>query len=275
LDNTETWQPQKLIRFIQNLNTSMHTSEIETDVGFAMIKPMLESIDRQFLACEYVGASLAQLAGLKTPDFAILRIPEPSQLPIKSEKVIAGPAFVSRKIEAKHLSDVEDELLKLVSPYSFNLLVAFDTWVQNGDRIQRLPGIPQIPPGNDKNVLVTSSEENSPELWSIDFAECFICGDGINERLNQYDFTKCHSLYGLYNSFLPYIDQKLLELSMEAIMAIDQNKIKAIVNNIPQEWGIDSKARSSLNTYLLDRRQFLSEELINIVNMHLPAGSFS
>ena len=76
----------------------MLTSEIETDVGLAMIKPMLEGVDRQFLACEYVGASLAQLAGLKTPDFAIFRILEPSQLPPIREKVIAGPAFVSRKI---------------------------------------------------------------------------------------------------------------------------------------------------------------------------------
>ena len=116
------WKPTKVERVIETIRTSTRPAKVQTDCGIAFLKGMGNPAGNDALACELVAGELAQLIGLKVPDFAVVNL----DLNISMDglgSMTCGPAFVSRALTGSTGDDADTFLKKLARPSDIARLV--------------------------------------------------------------------------------------------------------------------------------------------------------
>jgi len=200
--NPTDWRPTALRRVVHSKDTSMGTTEIVTDAGWAYIKPMGNRQGPHALAAEWVGTHLARWLGLPTFDFAIMELGDADTFPLPRKAAAqAGPAFVTRAMKGKPWSGDPAVLSKLVNPDDVSKLVVFDTWTLNCDR--HPPDLSKRKPNRDNVYLST---ENAPRhrlrLVAMDHTHCFTCGRDLTGNVATIDRVRSDEIYGLFPEFV-------------------------------------------------------------------------
>lgn len=184
------------------------------------------------LLTEYIGASLAKLWGLNTPDFTIVdvRINHIRQLPrIAFERKCFGSEFQSnaffldsailKHIRKKHINKFEKTGLLLIG--------LFDIWTANEDRNW-----------DNANLLYSIDQNGLYSFISIDYGACFNSCNFDFEILSDTDVIYEHNLYKklfVDSEELLRLASNLKAQSFELVKNCESNW-NLILNSIPKEW---------------------------------------
>lgn len=269
------WPPTRFRRFEESKPTSTCVCIVQTDAGRAYIKALGNPEGPHALAADWIGTELAAAVDLKTLDRCILPLGPADTIPFAGGgHAEPGPAFCTRAESGRPWSGDTADLQFLENPEDIARLVVFDTWVMNRDRHH--PDHRERRPNRD-NVFL--SEERSPpgryHLLAIDHSECFREGGEITNRVNRIDRVRDARLFGLFPEFLPFINRRRMQESLDPICMVDSSRIRGILDSVPREWQLAPEARVALSDLLLRRATYLAEQLTTILDSTLETGLLS
>ncbi len=215
------------------------------------------------LACEYVGTQLAQWFGLPTFQFAIIQVTDVDELPFhQGGNAQPGPAFITRMERGQPWGGSTDELRNLANRADITRLVIFDTWTRNPDRYSvDATGRLRI---NYDNVFLSS--EGAPRgqvtLKAMDHTHCFTNGGQLTHRTSN--IGNCHDprVYGLFSEFRPLLDSDVAREAVQRLRGFRRADAQPLADSIPNEWDVGPLARQALAELLVQRAQYLAENLI-------------
>jgi hypothetical protein len=96
------WKPMHLLSVAKSYDTSVGTTEIETDAGTAYLKPMGNRSGPHVLAVEWIATHLAQWFDLPTFEINLLVLHESDVFPLpRGNKAAPGPAFVAKAMKGR------------------------------------------------------------------------------------------------------------------------------------------------------------------------------
>lgn len=252
----QKWQPQRLDRVVQTLETSTQVSKIDTDQGLAFIKGIGNPAGLGSLVSELVCAELASWFGMIIPDFAIVQVDD-LEIPLKGiGKVQPGPAFASRSMDLRTADGTDNYLNRLRQPEQLAKLVLFDTWVRNGDRCPPTDALDPFP--NYENLTFAASG-NAYDIVVIDHTHCFTDGDLATDISDPHVRTD-DRIYGMFPEFPPFLSDDGLYDAAARLAQIDERFVRNVVQSIPQEWGMTLRDRDALSLAILDRARLVARD---------------
>lgn len=237
----------------------MQTARIVTDAGHAYIKSMGPHESPHLLAIEFIATRLAQWFKLPVLDFGIIAIDEKiDEIPLNNQSFAqSGPAFVTRAISAHPWGGNGDELKNLVNLPDIARLIVFDTWVRNCDRYStNLTGHR----ANYDNVLLEHMAGNNAgklRLIAMDHTHCVTCGRELDSKLHEMSFVQDDSLYGLFPGFVKRVRQADVEAAIVDLEKLENEFVKTVVNEIPDQWQVSRSSKQSLADFLALRARYV------------------
>lgn len=240
---------------------------VTTDGGTAYVKCLGNPQGPHALACEWIATSIARVMGLPTFDFALLDLDE-EDVPFPDGRERPGPAFATREEEGATWSGDAETLALLSNPDDIAKLVVFDTLVCNWDR---------CPPNGEKlnyGNLFLSTERvgpTRPTLLAMDHSHAISSVRRMDLYLEQEDRSADERIYGLFQAFAPYITEGPVTRALRSLSEVTEERIDAILAEIPPEWILDAQGKAAVRTFLLRRRAYLVETLYE--RLSLAAGS--
>lgn len=261
--NGSGWAPTAFRRFVRSYPTSLCTSLVEMDQGFAYLKGLGNREHPNCLACEVVGTALADWLGAETLDWDIYAVKREDEIPILEGRVQEGGSFVTRAEQTGVTwSGDEEDLTKLSNPSAISKLVVLDTWFRNCDR--------HAPDGlriNRDNVLLVRDTNTKKQyrLLAMDFTHAFSCGHELTRRMSYIEYVKDESVYGLFPEFVRFLDITEMDACAERLNEITSEEIGAIMQLIPDEWHVSRDVKASWSSLLLNRARFLADSIVDLV----------
>lgn len=250
----KNWQPTAVERVTRVLSSSTRPLIAVTDKGPAIIKYIDKRAGNDALIGELVCGELANMMGLKTPDFAILSIPEFVISHEGHALVASGPAFASKWTEATALSPRSTLLQKLRRPDDVAKLVVLDTWIRNKDRFSA-PSSGANGVENYDNVLL-KRDKRMVELLIIDHSHA-LSETTIEDELGQ-PWVDEEAIYGLFEEFEPFLTHKSVNAALTKIVEIDQAWIRQVCASVPRQWGMTDGLADRLSSCLAQRGRKLA-----------------
>ncbi len=265
------WQPTRVDRVVNVVESSMRPVEVVTDAGSAFLKPLGGCCDGPHpLACEWVGSNLAKWFNLPVPDFSIIDLDEVTAGMINefpNGRAQSGPAFISKKHElAVPWDGSREKLDKIQNPDIIPKLVLFDMWTLNWDRCPpRGDGVHRRK--NCDNLLIVGDKARKRRslLVPIDFGECFSISRELNEHVARIDRIQDERIYGFFEAFCPFMDNGLIEAGGDQLGSFENSDVEEIVSQIPDQWQVDYRAQSALCNFVYSRAQFLADNAKRIL----------
>lgn len=250
----KNWQPTAIERVIRPLASSTRPLLAVTDQGPAIIKYIDNPAGNDALIGELVCGELANMMGLKTPDFAILSMPELVISHGGHGLVASGPAFASKWTEATALSPRSTLLQKLRRPDDVAKLVVLDTWIRNKDRFSA-PSSGAYGIQNHDNILLRK-DKRMVELLIIDHSQA-LSETTIEDELGQ-PWVDEEAIYGLFAEFEPFLTHKSVNAALTKVVEIDQASIRQICARVPRRWGMTDGLADRLSSCLAERGRKLA-----------------
>jgi len=259
------------VRFEEALDTSMGTARIVTDAGPAYIKALGNRQGPHPLACELVATRLAAWFGLPTFDLAIIEIDaEVDEIPFqRGGQAASGPAFVTRAAMGHPWGGSEGELSKLVNTADVGRLVVFDTWVSNCDRHNRYHPDLRVRRLNYDNVFLedlVGDQAGKIRLMAMDHTHCFTCGRDLNGKISNIAKVKDDGLYGLFPGFVSLVRQSDVETAIDQLGQVNVEAVRPMIEDIPDEWEVDKKAKKSLLELVVQRAEFVAATVLKTIS---------
>lgn len=251
------WQPTEITRVIETFPTSTRVAKVMTDEGVGFLKSMGNPAGNESLASELVGSELAALLGLTVPPFAIVDVGA-LEIPFEGGgQADAGPAFISRELIGVTADGTDTFLRKLIRPLDVALMVVFDTWVRNLDRC---PPADYFDPEPRRDNLFFTPVRQRFNLVALDHSHCF-AEEGLEIGLGHDQFVEDTGIYGLFPEFEPYLTGKLVQQAVEALRAVDQADVHAIVASVPVPWGPGAGLRQLWCDKIMARRDVVADHI--------------
>jgi hypothetical protein len=271
------WPPESFHRFVQTIESSSRTAYIHTDAGPAYLKAINNPEGPHILACDWFGTELARRFGLPTFDVAILHLTDLDEIPIGDGVMAApGPTFVSREEKGTTLGGTE-ALQEIVNPEDIPRLIVFDTWLRNCDRFGPEYGKEGQPRINPDNVFLSSDAQPLGKfiLKAMDHGHIFTCGRPLTTRLGQIGNVKDRRLYGLFPEFREFVTVEAIDGVAAEFSTVTPALWADLLRSIPSEWEITEPVRKAIDTFLIDRAQFLRDNLHDIAHRALSPGQMN
>lgn len=223
-----------------------------TDLGGAIVKYMGNRAGQDALVAELLAAELAGKIGLRTPDFAVVVIPE---IETTDPLVIAqsGPAFFSRWEQAQSLSPKSALLANLRTPSDVARLIAFDTWIRNKDRFANGSNEEIL---NYDNILL-KADKRKTQILVIDHSHAF-AETTMDDEINDLWATE-QVVYGLFNEFAAMLTRRDIKVALDALCAVEIEEIKSICLSPPPQWGFTAEMGNKLAALLVARAKLMSQ----------------
>lgn len=205
----------------------------------------------KILINEFVCAEIAQLLNLPLAEPALVNVDEQFIIDygetltnhIKHD-IKPGIHFGSKKIKKAFPINSTSMLEKATNINSISSLIIFDHLICNKDR-----------DSNAGNLLFDASNKS---IVVIDHSHAFDIGPlwddvQLNHRIGQEFYHFPMNGY-VYNKLVQFIDgHNPFHDVIYKVGLIDENKLNAIMNKIPESWNISNEEKKSLIGYLLDR----------------------
>jgi hypothetical protein len=248
------WRPARIERVNAVLTTSTKPLLVVTNAGTALVKYMGNRAGLDALVTELLAAELAGKIGLRTPDFAVVEIPEIETAdPLVS--VQAGPAFFSRWEQAQSLSPNSKLLANLRTPSDVARLVVFDTWIRNKDRFADDANGGVL---NYDNILF-KADKRKTQLLVIDHSHAF-AETSLEDEINDSWATE-QTVYGLFNEFAPMLTRRDVKLALDILCSVAIGGIWDICRSPPPQWGFTASMANRLAALLVERAKLMNEWL--------------
>jgi hypothetical protein len=252
----QRWQPRRLDRVVQTLETSTRVSQVSTDEGLAFVKGMGNPAGLGSLVSELVCAELATWFGLRVPDFAIVQVDD-LEIPLKGVGIVQrGPAFASRTMDLRTADGTDTYLSRLRRPQDLAKLVLFDTWVRNADRC---PPSDALDPTPNYENLTFAPIGKVYDVVAIDHTHCFTDGE-LTTDIGDPEIQADGRIYGFFPEFPPFLENANFHEEAARLGQIDDAFVRQVVQSIPQEWGITLGERNMLADAIIFRAQLVSRE---------------
>lgn len=259
------WQPTRLDRVVQSLETSTRVSQVSTDAGLAFVKGMGNPSGSGSLVSELVCAELATWFGLRVPDFAVVQVDD-LDIPLRGIGVVQrGPAFASRTMDLRTADGTDTYLKRLRRPQDLAKLVLFDTWVRNADRC---PPADALDPSVNYENLTFAPVARGYELVVIDHTHCFTEGD-LATDIGDPSIQQDDRIYGLFPEFPPFLEDASFHEAAAKLGQIDDAFVGEVVRSVPHEWGMTAGERDMLRTTLIARAGLVAREVPRILAAQL------
>lgn len=253
------WRPTKVIRSIQPLKSSTEVIHVELDAGEAFLKGMGNPQGDECLAFELIGTRLARLSGLFVPDYGVVQHEFLELVRISGHPVQEGPAFVSRALPGG-TGGGDAFLAKVVNEFDIPLLVAFDTWLANADRCP--PDGAFDPTPNWDNIFFVPLERGGYQLTVFDHTHCFAEAT-LADALRDHQYEQDCRIFGAFPEFGSRLTEDAIRKACQSIRAIDVDAIKAVVDDVPNQWGVSLNARREWFEQINNRRSLLERILMD------------
>jgi len=257
-----TWQPERLIRLVDPLNTSTKPLHVVTDKGEAIVKAMGNPMGPESLAFELVGTELARWFGLQTPDFAIVFLKDTPQNWCPHFNIIDGPAFLSSYMRAETYEGQTTFLENLSKPEDIARLVVFDTWVRNRDRHPPDASSDETPLNLDNLMFARNPHSGRSlkyDLIVFDHTQAF--SDAGYEGLGDTASIKFDGIYGLFDAFQTYMTHAAVSAATERLRQIDERQVQALLDAVPAEWELTAKLKKSWCDLIVRRATYVAETI--------------
>ncbi|MEH7388266.1 HipA family kinase [Bacillus sp. JJ1521] len=217
---------------------------------------------RRCIANDYIGTMLAKMLNLPTFSTSFIHV-IPELLPDKATfpnlanlkpGIAWGTLFHTEVSEPKS----KEDFINLTNRHLIPWVIAFDHWVLNWDRANKMANILLDKKTNkwyliDHGIAFTSTELVLGALrWNI-------------EMLNKYQNITNYSFRGeLYDQFVPYVrGSNPFDKAIKEIQRISKEDILEIMDLIPDSWKITSKEKKVFARALIKRAENLPEILNN------------
>jgi len=258
--------------FIEELSTSgSYPSKVECSDGHMyIVKHSQQNRNYLHLINEFIGSHLAKLANINIPDFALIRLIDEVFPPTyhyqlgKPNGLGFGSQFLSNtsknlvvfhksnftKLTGITLHDISKDLIDIC---------VYDTWVMNSDRSV-----------NNTNLLLHESSSNI-KLVAIDQASIFY---GLSYKLLVKEKTENLSVGDtlVYSDLFSSIYEKVgiffevyKNIALDNIKSISDNKIKDVVDSVPNDWHITSSDKNNIIGFLIYRKNSIEKFFNNVL----------
>lgn len=260
------WNPTQIRRVIRVHSTSTSPALVETDQGLAFAKARGNAEGTHTLACDWIGCQLAALLGLFVPEVAIVDLGASVcwRMLVASgegEKVLPGPAFLSRMVDDVFAWDGSVELLQEADNLSHVAgLIAIDTWLRNNDRCS-----PDRTKQNLGNVVFCPGEGSKSRILTIDFSHCISQGHSPSKSALGIEATRDERVYGCFPAFRQVVDEEQLGRFAREMRRIKKREITNVLKQVPRAWKIPAKAHEMLPRFLSGRQDHVSATLVDLV----------
>lgn len=258
-----SWAPKEITFVLDQdpLLTSTRPVRVMTDVGEALIKAPNNPEGPQVLAREWVAAGLATTLGLEVPGFAMIDLVGDEFKLDDGRAIGKGAAFASRWIPEFYEWDGESKSLQGVGNLEMlGLIPVFDTWIRNTDR-HRGSSHPDGSHWNYGNIGFRQSKVGGcvqRQLVAIDHSHVFNRPD-LDRHLADIAVVKDDAVYGTFPQFAPHILWGSLASAVGRLCEVTDCQIRATMEGLPDEWGVDHSVVRKLEEMLQRRRDFLCE----------------
>lgn len=202
---------------------------------------------------------MAELFGLPTFERAVFDYDGFPEVELYSRGVAqAGPAWISRLEEGITWSGRKEDLNLISNKADLAKLVILDTWILNCDRYD-----PRTRRVNRNNVFFSRKDPGVLpfRLMAMDHTHSFTCGRPLGARLSSIEYIKNDTILGLFPEFKEVITYADLVAAQNALGKIPTGEIEHAVDDLPDEWEIDNSIRTTLKTFLNQRRDYVIEDL--------------
>lgn len=211
-----------------------------SDMNSYICKYIRNSASAQKLACELIGAKMAQVWELNVPPVSLVRI-KPEHWPVK----YLPPKVMTTMLGSKYLSSVEyispsnfDKLAKSVSNLGHLLKIAlFDFWVANEDRNE-----------NNSNLLY---DVITKMFVPIDFG-CILNNADLQSTMMQLTITDTIVNSPLFKYMSEGIASQTIQKQVSNLkgkyikyVSQCQKHVDSIVEEIPTDWNIPASLVSN------------------------------
>lgn len=211
-----------------------------SDMNSYICKYIRNSASAQKLACELIGAKMAQVWELNVPPVSLVRI-KPEHWPVK----YLPPKVMTTMLGSKYLSSVEyispsnfDKLAKSVSNLGHLLKIAlFDFWVANEDRNE-----------NNSNLLY---DVITKMFVPIDFG-CILNNADFQSTMMQLTITDTIVNSPLFKYMSEGIASQTIQKQVSNLkgkyikyVSQCQKHVDSIVEEIPTDWNIPASLVSN------------------------------
>jgi hypothetical protein len=254
------WNPNTITRAVKGFTTATRTVRVDTDLGEGFLKALGNPEGPHALACELVGSLCADWLGLKTFDFALIRVTDPDEVSLMGERwAQPGPAFISRAEDMGFTWGGDAQTISaVVNRGDLSRLVVLDSWLRNCDR--HAPDGRRI---NRKNVFLMqrTQPQRQLELIAMDFTHAFTCGNELDRRLGYIEKIRDEAVFGLFDEFKAHLSREVVIETAARLMAFDSNLAELFISRVPTEWSVDGPIRSVWKRFLVDRAHFCADTI--------------
>lgn len=259
------WNPKRIRREIEALDTGSEVVQVETDAGRAFAKFPGGGEGPHVLACELVGTRLAEWMGLPVFDSVLLDYPGVPEITLhKGAKAKAGTVWLTRRVDGFPWGGHEDDLKYLANPEDLAKLVLLDQWTRNCDRYRPES---QLAPRRINRNNVFFMREGAPAgrfiLVAMDHTHILTCGGELTPKLARIDLVRDATQFGLFPEFVPHLKRADAERAVAAMIAIPGDEIRALIRSIPSDWQVEPPVREALLDFLLQRRDWLAKDFVS------------
>jgi hypothetical protein len=259
-----SWQPRRVLRFIQGVRSSTRVMRVETDAGEGFVKTLGNPEGPHALASEWVGSRLAELLGIPTLDFTLIVIEPGTELPMAGgANALPGPAFISRLDTGLPWGGQPEQLASVANRADLANLVVLDTWIRNRDRFFVGPPIRQ----NFDNVWLShrAGGRRGYVVTAIDHTHCFGDAAQLTTSLASISKVQDDRVFGLFPAFRKYLDEPSLQSACDRLSRITRRDIAPLIESIPEEWEVSAAVRQVWLDFLMQRTTYVATSLVSKV----------
>jgi hypothetical protein len=171
---------------------------------------------------------------------------------LKQQRVQSGPHFGSLYI-ANGKEPSKQNIKKCVNLHQGVDMIVFDHWIQNDDR------------GID-NIILSSGD--TPKFYIIDHEGCFGGAGWYDKSLKRHRSVVKPYWSLIYKRFAPYIEwsDKTFQEPLKRLESLSFSKIRNALDNIPQEWQLETEEIDLLADYLEKRKGLVRSAILKLIS---------
>ena len=257
----QTWQPGKLTHVVDALHNSTRPLHVATDSGDAIMKSLGNPAGPEALAFELVGTELARWIGLKTPDFATLRLQGIPKDWCPHFAIEDGHAFLSRYMPAATFDGHRAILERLSNPNDIARLVVFDTWVLNEDRYPPDNAFDEKPPNLDNLMFARRRGGRRLKYDLIVFDHTHAFSNAGYDGLDDGGRVTADGVYGFFPLFKPYMTYDAIKAATDRLREVDADEVQTLLDAVPADWGLTGALKRVWHVLICERAQFVADTI--------------
>jgi hypothetical protein len=274
-DGDAVWGPTSISTPGLAVSSATRPVPVSTDCGDAFLKPMWADIPANLLAREMIGLRLAQAIGLDAPACCVYELGMGEMVrDMAGEECSDGPALLVQRIPWAFWDGTPEGLRPIRNKRDLAGLVVLDTWLRNSDRYPPIAegrAVPTPSYGNLQNVALSPDTEmpRAFRVRAVDFSNTLHPGRNLDPLKLGPAAVADPGVYGLFPPFRGLIKPAHVESFVGRLDSLSTQKIRGIMDCVPQLWWPTSDCRGAVESFVLQRREMVRTRIKALLGQQL------